>query len=309
MPLSAPFDGFDSTVVRSHEDFERSAYAGRASDFSFLDTDERCVLTMARDFGPVRVTYTESTGHRIVQRGEGRLGASAILTGSLYANANGGLQHVAAGRGLVHRSSAGRSQVGLAGTSVLVVSWPEPVTVPTDDAAPDRNMALGRGNRIYRDVLSFWETIVAAEREGRAERAAVLWAARMSEHVRSLLTAEGNGKRTTGALRHVLQAEDMMRAGLSSPLTIGEIAAAIGLTSRALQGAFVRHRSRTPHEQLSLMRLAAAYERLRRPMPDDTVLQVALDCGISHPGRFAAAYAQQFGERPSQTLRRGKIAA
>lgn len=100
-----------------------------------------------------------------------------------------------------------------------------------------------------------------------------------------------------------------MRDGLSTPLTIAEIASAIGLTPRALQGAFVRHRARTPHEQLSLMRLSAAYERLRRPTPEDTVLKVALDCGISHPGRFASAYARIFGEHPSQTLRRCRPAA
>jgi len=39
------------------------------------------------------------------------------------------------------------------------------------------------------------------------------------------------------------------------------------------------------------------------------VTKVALDCGFSHLGRFAAQYRAQFGELPSQTARVTPIGA
>lgn len=95
-----------------------------------------------------------------------------------------------------------------------------------------------------------------------------------------------------------------MAARLSEPLTIQDVAAALGIGPRRLQLAFQAVRERSPREALSEMRLSAARRRLLAPDAGDTVSTVALDRGVAHFGRFASAYKAMFGESPSQTLRR-----
>jgi transcriptional regulator GlxA family with amidase domain len=55
---------------------------------------------------------------------------------------------------------------------------------------------------------------------------------------------------------------------------------------------------------LNAMRLDAARNALISARPMDTVTTVALGSGFAHLGRFARAYTERFGERPSDTLKR-----
>ncbi|MFZ6992357.1 helix-turn-helix domain-containing protein [Curtobacterium sp. RRHDQ66] len=81
-----------------------------------------------------------------------------------------------------------------------------------------------------------------------------------------------------------------------------EIAAAAGLRSRGLQGAFQRVHGMTPLAYLRGIRLLLARERLRSGY-SESVAAVARSVGIGHLGRFAGAYKAEFGELPSETLR------
>ena len=56
-------------------------------------------------------------------------------------------------------------------------------------------------------------------------------------------------------------------------------------------------------QYLRALRLDVAHRRLREPQAHATVATVALDCGFTHLGRFAQAYAQRFGEAPAATMR------
>ena len=50
----------------------------------------------------------------------------------------------------------------------------------------------------------------------------------------------------------------------------------------------------------------ASRHDLLHPGPDTRVLQTAEHWGFEHPGRFAAAYQQAYGESPSATLARSR---
>ena len=61
----------------------------------------------------------------------------------------------------------------------------------------------------------------------------------------------------------------------------------------------------TPKQFTNVLRLnAVRRELLKRSAENQTINQIARRFGISHLGRFAAAYMRQFGELPSDTLRR-----
>jgi transcriptional regulator GlxA family with amidase domain len=113
--------------------------------------------------------------------------------------------------------------------------------------------------------------------------------------------------RAAGAA-HVRRAEEIMRARLDEPLSVGDVAEAVGVCARALQAAFAAHRGTSPRVALTEMRLDAAQRWLVTASPDETVTDVALGCGFAHLSRFAAAYRRRFGEPPSETLARARRA-
>lgn len=88
------------------------------------------------------------------------------------------------------------------------------------------------------------------------------------------------------------------------PVTVTKIAAAAGVSGRALRKAFIRYFEVTPAGFLRRARLERAYRQLGDAYPGSgvTVRAVANRWGWASPGRFAAAYQQRFGELPSHTL-------
>jgi AraC-like DNA-binding protein len=93
---------------------------------------------------------------------------------------------------------------------------------------------------------------------------------------------------------------------LASPLTVHDIAAAARLSARGLLLAFQRERQQTPMQYVRAARLAAAREDLLTadPTRGDTVSDIAGRWGFGNVGRFAARYADTYGEAPRATLRR-----
>lgn len=88
------------------------------------------------------------------------------------------------------------------------------------------------------------------------------------------------------------------------PVTITEIAAAAGVSARALQAAFRRHQDTTPLQYARRVRLERAHRDLRAGDPaGTTVAVVATRWGFTHPGRFSSDYRAAYGVSPSQTLR------
>jgi len=93
----------------------------------------------------------------------------------------------------------------------------------------------------------------------------------------------------------------------SADLDIGiaDIAAAGGISRRALQLAFRRHLDTTPTAYLRRVRLDGAHRELLGGAPGDglSVTEVAYRWGFSSPSRFAERYRAAFGRTPSETLR------
>ncbi len=109
------------------------------------------------------------------------------------------------------------------------------------------------------------------------------------------------------APRHVRRAEEFMRQNCDRPLNVTDIAAAAGVSVRALQDGFRQFRDMTPLEALRNLRLEGVHAALRAPQPGDSVTAVALRWGFTHLSRFAIAYAERYRELPSETLRRRAV--
>jgi AraC-like DNA-binding protein len=102
--------------------------------------------------------------------------------------------------------------------------------------------------------------------------------------------------------RTVRRATDHVRDHFAEQLTVTDLAAAAGVSSRRLQEAFGTHLGTTPMAYLRDVRLDEVRRRLREGR--EGVTEAALACGFSHLGRFSAAYRDRFGELPSETLHR-----
>ncbi|HEX8345810.1 MAG TPA: AraC family transcriptional regulator [Actinoplanes sp.] len=103
--------------------------------------------------------------------------------------------------------------------------------------------------------------------------------------------------------RHVRRAVDAIHAHPEHPYTVSSLAEVAGVSVRTLQQGFRAHLNASPMAYLRHIRLARAHEELSR---DDTVTvaEVAFRWGFTHLGRFAAAYARQYGTLPSHSGQR-----
>jgi len=98
------------------------------------------------------------------------------------------------------------------------------------------------------------------------------------------------------------QLERWVDAHLDEAITLDRLCAVSGTGGRALQKSVMALRGQSPLEWVNARRLAAARARLLKGPGRVAVSDVALDCGITHLGRFSAAYRQAYGELPSATL-------
>ena len=89
------------------------------------------------------------------------------------------------------------------------------------------------------------------------------------------------------------------------PVTMPDVAAAAGVTARALQYGFRCHYDTTPTGYLRRVRLERAHRQLQAadPATGATVGEIARRWGWASPANFAVAYRKHFGASPSHTLR------
>src|SRR5579875_2592656 len=86
----------------------------------------------------------------------------------------------------------------------------------------------------------------------------------------------------------------------SQDISAADIAAAVHVSTRALQAAFRRHLDTTPMSYLRRVRLARVRHQLQTAGPTvTTVTAIASRWGFTSASRFTAIY----GELPSETLR------
>ncbi|MEU2162599.1 AraC family transcriptional regulator [Streptomyces chengbuensis] len=94
-------------------------------------------------------------------------------------------------------------------------------------------------------------------------------------------------------------------AHADGPLALSDIAAAAGVSARALQYGFRRHHGISPMGYLRRVRLERAHLELQAADRADgeTVALIAARWGWGKPGNFSVAYRQAYGISPSTTLR------
>jgi AraC-like DNA-binding protein len=110
--------------------------------------------------------------------------------------------------------------------------------------------------------------------------------------------------RRPSGTRSVSRAVELLRSDLARPWTVGELASDACTSVRSLQEGFRRSLDTTPMAYLRRLRLERVREDLVTGAPGTIrVSDVAARWGFLHLGRFAAAYAARFGERPSETVR------
>jgi AraC-like DNA-binding protein len=106
--------------------------------------------------------------------------------------------------------------------------------------------------------------------------------------------------------RLVAAAEQLLRERAEERVTMSDIASELGVSVRSLQLGFRESRKTTPSAFLRQVRLEVAHRALTEAAPSVSVMDVALESGFAHMGRFSAVYKAAFGETPHMTLRRSR---
>jgi len=109
------------------------------------------------------------------------------------------------------------------------------------------------------------------------------------------------------APRVVRRAREYIEQHMDEPMSVGDIAAHVGVSARGLHLAFRKYHDTTPMACLRDMRLDRVRADLLRGDGAGGVASVtatAVRWGFSHLGQFSASYRQRFGELPSQTKAR-----
>ncbi|MCX5044152.1 AraC family transcriptional regulator [Aldersonia sp. NBC_00410] len=105
--------------------------------------------------------------------------------------------------------------------------------------------------------------------------------------------------------RIVKRVLDRLHDDPSQSWTAADMAEVAGVSVRRLQEAFHEYVGVAPREYLLDVRLDHIHADLAAADPGTTtVTDIAMRWGITHTGRFAAAYRRRFGVAPSDTLRR-----
>jgi AraC-like DNA-binding protein/tetratricopeptide (TPR) repeat protein len=107
--------------------------------------------------------------------------------------------------------------------------------------------------------------------------------------------------------RAVRRALDLMQGAVERDIGIAELAAAAGLSARALQRQFRTFLGKSPHAALRDIRFECARRQLLLGTPGIKVMDIASRCGFPHFGRFSIEYRRRYGETPSHTLKRQAI--
>ena len=102
----------------------------------------------------------------------------------------------------------------------------------------------------------------------------------------------------------VVKAEELMESQYDTITTIQEIADGVFTSPRNLQKAFKKYRDYSPLQFLRSRKLIRANEMFRDPYYTSSIKNMAIHVGIYDINRFSKYYFEQFGEYPSDTLKK-----
>lgn len=104
----------------------------------------------------------------------------------------------------------------------------------------------------------------------------------------------------------VRRAESYIESHWNEPITIARLARATAASARSIFYHFKNSRGQSPMSFVKQVRLEHAREMLESSGTNRSVTEIAVDCGFGNLGHFAGDYLKRFGERPSDTLKRGR---
>lgn len=137
-----------------------------------------------------------------------------------------------------------------------------------------------------------------------------LWMTLMTFHT-TFAEAMASAAQRRPAGSTVRRARAFMDDHVCEPITVDDVAEAVGISTRGLQLAFKRANDESPMRYLRRARLAGARADLLAGVGAGAgsgtgagVAEVAARWGFAHASRFAQYYREQYGELPAQTARR-----
>lgn len=164
--------------------------------------------------------------------------------------------------------------------------------------------ALERFLRLHAEIVSFGETATDSSVLGEVRRAlkqTMIEAAAAALDTREVLR-ESRAQRSQGII--LRRFRRLLEENQDQPLYIPEVCMAIGTPERSLRECFQQRLGMSPKQYLNVRRLHLARRALLKANRDSNVTEIAMRFGFWHLGRFAQAYRQAHGERPSDTLTR-----
>ena len=113
--------------------------------------------------------------------------------------------------------------------------------------------------------------------------------------------------RTAAKLAKIVRkAEERFESAQSGRVSLADLCVAAGVSHGTLSKAFTVMCGDSPMAYFKKRRLTDARLALLEPRPDRPLVKsAALDCGLTHLGRFSAEYREFFGESPTKTLGTG----
>lgn len=101
---------------------------------------------------------------------------------------------------------------------------------------------------------------------------------------------------------YVRRAEEFIRMNATEQITVADLVQAAGVSPRSLHAGFKRFRQISPMAYLRNHRLELARKKLKAAaVTNQSVTDIAMDCGFNHLSKFARDYDNRFGEKPSRT--------
>jgi len=104
------------------------------------------------------------------------------------------------------------------------------------------------------------------------------------------------------------KAVDFIREDTSRKISTADLVSHCGVSERTLRKHFRAFMGVSPLDYWRGLRLAAAREDLLKGADGSSVTEVAARFGFTHFGRFSQQYRHRFGETPSATLQRSRLA-
>jgi AraC-like DNA-binding protein/tetratricopeptide (TPR) repeat protein len=110
---------------------------------------------------------------------------------------------------------------------------------------------------------------------------------------------------TTNVAHQLDRAEQYIRRRLAEDFQVAELAEYLSISKRQLQRLYTDNLHISPRQFIINLRLEAAHALLLHPAERSSIARIAEQTGFTRLATFSRAYSAKYGERPSDTMRRG----